>query len=109
MDAMLKMTGVALEKICDPDQYMFFDQGMRGGVSYINKRYMQTSKNKHILYLDINNLNGCAIRQYWPNSNFMWVKNIHKIEQKQMNIKNNSSTAYVLEVDLEYPKNVWYS
>ena len=28
----------------------------------------------------------------------------HKIEQKLMNIKNNSSTGHVLEVDLEYPQ-----
>ena len=28
-DAMLKMTGVTLEKISDPDKYMFFEQGMR--------------------------------------------------------------------------------
>ena len=33
-------------------------------------------------------------------------QNIHKIEQKLMNIKNNSSTGYVLDVDLEYPKNL---
>ena len=32
-DAMLKKTGVTLEKISDPDKYMFFEQGMRGGVS----------------------------------------------------------------------------
>ena len=32
------MTGVTLEKISDPE-YMFFEQGMRGRVSYINKRY----------------------------------------------------------------------
>ena len=44
------------------------------------------------------------MRQYLPTSNFKWVKNFHKIEQKLMNIKNNSSTGYVLEVDLEYPK-----
>ena len=37
-DAMSKMTGVTLEKISDPDKYMFFEQGMRGGVTYINKR-----------------------------------------------------------------------
>ena len=30
--------------------------------------------------------------------------NIHKIKQKIMNIKNISSTGYVLEVDLEYPQ-----
>ena len=61
---MLKMTRVELEKISDPDKYMLFEQIMRGGVSYINKRYRETSKNKHIFYLDVNNLYGCAMRQY---------------------------------------------
>ena len=42
---MLKMTVVTLEKISDPDKYMFFERGMTGGVSYINKRYSETSKN----------------------------------------------------------------
>ena len=84
--------------------YMFFEQGMRGEVSYINKRYSEASKNVNILYLDINNLYGCAMRQYFSMNNFKWVKNIHKIEQRLMNIKNNSSTGYVLEVDSEYPQ-----
>ena len=77
---------------------------MRGGVSYTNKRYSEAPKNVNILYLDMNNLYGCAMRQHLPISNFKWVKNFHKIEQKLMNIKNNSSTGYVLEVDLEYPQ-----
>ena len=58
----------------------------------------------NILYLDMNNLYGCAMRQYLPINNFKWVKNILKIEKKLMNIKNYSSTGYVLEVDLEYPQ-----
>ena len=99
---MLKMTGVTLEKISDPDKYMFFEQGMRGGVSYINKRYSEASKNVNILYLDMNNLYGCAMRQYLPINNFKWVKNIDKIEQKLMRIKNISSTGYVLDVDLDH-------
>ena len=41
---MLKMTGVTLEKISE--------QGMRGGVSYINKRYSESSENVNILYLE---------------------------------------------------------
>ena len=82
---------------------MFFEQGMRGGVNYINKRYSKASKNVNILYLGMNNLYGCAMRQYLPINYFKWVKNIDKIEQKLMRIKNNSSTGYELEVDLEYP------
>ena len=69
-DAVLKMTGVTLEKINDPYKYMFFEQGMRGGVSYFNKRYSKASKNKHILYLDMNNLYGHAMSQYLPYANF---------------------------------------
>ena len=46
---MLKMTKTELEKINDPDKYMFFEQGMTGGVTYINKRYSEASKNKNIL------------------------------------------------------------
>ena len=73
---MLKMTGVTLEKISDPDKYMFFEQGMRGGVSYINKRYSEASKNKNILYLDMNNLYGHVMSQYLPYADFKLVKNI---------------------------------
>ena len=52
----------------------------------------------------MNNLYGHAMSQYLPYSNFKWVKNIDKIEQKLMQIKKDSSTGYILEVDLEYPQ-----
>ena len=103
-DAMLKMTEVTLEKINDPDKYMFFEQGMRGGVSYINNRYSEAPKNKRILYLGMNNLYRHAMSQYLPYANFKWVKNMDKIEQKLMQIKKDISTGYIFEVDLEYPQ-----
>ena len=96
-DAMLKMTGATLEKISDPYKYMCFEQGMRGEVSYINRRYSEASKNVNTLYLDMNNLYGRAMRQYLSINNFKWVKNIDNITQKLMRIKNNSSTGYVIE------------
>ena len=46
--------------------------------------------------------------QYLPYASFKRVNNINEIEQKLMKIKNNSSTGYTLEVDLEYPKNLHY-
>ena len=98
------MTRGELEKLNDPDKYMSFEQGKRGGVSYINKRYSEASKNKHILYLDMNNLYEHAMSQYLPYANFKWVKNIDKIEQKLMQIKKDSSTEYILEVDSGYPQ-----
>ena len=94
---MLKMTKIELKKYSDPDKYMFFEQGMRGGVSYINKTYSEASEN-------VNNLYGCAMSKYLPYASFKWVNNVNEIEQKLMRIKSNSSTGYILEVDLECPK-----
>ena len=52
----------------------------------------------------MNNLYGHAMSQQLPYSNLKWIKDINKIEQKLIRLKNNSSTGYVLEVDLEYPQ-----
>ena len=44
--------------------------------------------------------------QNLPYANFEWINNVNEIKQKLIRIKSNSSTAYILEVDLEYPKNL---
>ena len=41
--AMLKMTGVKLEKISDIDKYLFIEKRLKGGISYIAKRYPITN------------------------------------------------------------------
>ena len=56
----------------------------------------------------MNNLYEHAISQYLPYANFKWVKNINEFEQKLVKIKSNTSTGYILQVDLEYPKNLHY-
>ena len=38
-DAMLTMTGIKLELISDVDKYLFVEKGIRGGISFIGKRY----------------------------------------------------------------------
>ena len=114
-DAMLKMTKIKLEKISDPDKYIFIEKGMRGGISYTNKRFSKANneyywdydneKTKtYITYLDMNNLYGYTASQYLPHANFKWVNNKNEIEEKLVKIKDNSSTRYMLEADLEYPK-----
>ena len=80
---MLNMTIVKLELISDPDMYIFFEKGMSGGVSYISNRYGKANnkylksygpkqESKHI-YLDTNNLYGCAISIFFPRSGFKWI------------------------------------
>ena len=71
-DAMLKMTGIELEKISDIDQYLFIEKGLRGGISYIVKRYAKaynkyiknydpTKRSIYIWHFDMNNLYDSAI------------------------------------------------
>ena len=110
-DAMLKMTDVKLEKISDIDKYLFIEKGLRGGISYIAKRYAKAN-NKYmndydpkkqstfISYLDMNNLYGWAMSEYLPYERFKWLKNID--EFNVMSINEKSPIGHFLEVDLEY-------
>ena len=86
-DAMLKMSGVILEKMSHSDMYLFIEKGLRGGISYIAKRYNEanskymknydpTKLSKYIEYLDKNNLYGWAMSGYLPYSGFKWLKNV---------------------------------
>ena len=79
--AMLKMTGVKLEKISDIGMYLFIEKGLRGGISYIAKRHSEASNkymknygptkpSKYISYLDMNNLNCQGMSQYLPYGGF---------------------------------------
>ena len=66
---MLKMTGIELELISDINKYLFAEKGMRGGISYIAKRYNKANNkylqfhddkkpSKFIMYLKKNSLYG---------------------------------------------------
>ena len=114
-DAMLKMTDIKLELMTDVDMFQFIEKGMRGGTSYIanrygkaNNKYMKTydkkAPSKYIMYLDANNSYGWAMSQYLPTGGFRWMttKQIDKIDLSKYN--ENSKKGLILEVDLEYPK-----
>ena len=45
------MKKIKLEMISDPDMYIFFEKGMRGGVSYFSNRHSK-SNNKHLKSCD---------------------------------------------------------
>ena len=79
--------------------------------SKANNEYCQNfDKEKpkiYIIYFEMNNLYGCAMSQYLPYNDFKWVKNIDTIGQKLIQIKKDSSTGYILEEDLEYPKSLY--
>ena len=111
-DAMLKMTGVKLEKISGIDKYLFIEKGLKGRISYIAKRYGKANNKymndydsekppKFITCLDVNNLYGWRLSDYLPYGGAKWFKNIDEFDV--MSISGKSSIRYFLEVDLEYP------
>ena len=76
-DAILKMTKIKLELMADPDMYILFEKGARGGVYCIsngcnkaNNKYLKSydpkQESKHFIYLDANNLYGYAMSKFLP-------------------------------------------
>ena len=100
----LKMAGIKLEKIHDIDIRLFIEKEMRGGISYISKRYAKADNNSTIMYWDANNLYGWAMIQFLPASDFKFLtkKEISKLCLNS--IDENSSIGYILKCDLEYCK-----
>ena len=82
---------------------LFLEKGMRCGVSYISRRYSKSDQNKKIMYWDGNNLYGWAMIQDLPYSGFKWLNN-KEINDFDFNISEKSPIGYILEVDLEYCK-----
>ena len=113
-DALLKKTGVELELLTDLDMHLFIERGMRGGITMAGKRYARANNplvegynpaepTNYITYLDANNLYGWAMSQNLPKSGFHWKRVMpteEEIKKKGADVKK----GWILEVDLEYPK-----
>ena len=116
-DACLKMTDIDLELLSDPDMLLMFEKGIRGGISTIsnrygkaNNKYMKKGFNrnklkKYLMYLDANNLYGCAMYMKLPTHGFKWLTSgeMEKLFNNQV-VQVWEKNPCILEVDLEYPE-----
>ena len=114
-DALLKMTRKELELFTDYDMHLFIEKGMRGGISTVGEKrhakannpymvgYDKTKKTSYIAYLDENNEYGCAMMQHLPTGDFRWLKRM-PTEKEIKSWGEKRRTGAILEVDLEYPK-----
>ena len=94
------------------------EKGIRDGICHAihrytkaNNKYMKNyDKNKEsscIQYLDANNLYGWAISRKLPVDGFKWKRNISKFSEDFIkNFDEDSDKGYILEVDVEYAKNL---
>ena len=118
-DACLKMTSVKLELLSDSNMLLMFEEGIRGGISIISNRYGEANNkymrkgfnknkpSKYLMYLDANNLYGCAMSEKLPTHGFKWLldREIGKLFNNQV-LQVWEKIPCILEVDLEYPENL---
>ena len=118
-DACLKMTNIDLELLSDNDMLLMFEKGIRGGISIISNRYGEANNkymrkgfnknkpSKYLIYLDANNLYGCAMSMKLPTHGFKWLTSgeMKKLYNNQI-VQVLEKTPCILEVDLEYPENL---
>ena len=116
-DACLKMTNINLELLSDPNMLLMFEKGIRGGISmisnrygeannkYIGKKFNKNKLSKYLMYLDANNLYGCAMSEKLPIHSFKWLSSgeMEKLFNNQV-VQIWEKTPCILEVDLEYPE-----
>ena len=113
--AFLSLTGVRLQQIHNKDMYEMIEKGLRGGMTqcahkkveannkYMNEQYDLSKPSSYISYLDANNLYGLAMSKNLPFDNFNWYFS-RMDEKKVLSYSDDDDKGYILEVDLEYQK-----
>ena len=100
---------------------MMVEEGIRDGIcqaifryAKANNKYMnnydKSIESSYLMYLDASNLYGWVISQKLPITGFKWAEDLSEFNESFIkNYDGNSDREYFLEVDVEYPKNVFNS
>ncbi|XP_059078523.1 uncharacterized protein LOC131876988 isoform X1 [Tigriopus californicus] len=120
---MMKLTGIHIDHIRDPDMFLLLAQNIRGGFSFIGQRLetdqtksktfvcndrkqMIPSKRNNILYIDANNLYGWAQCQSLLIGEYQFLS-CNEIDcLNVMDLGDHDDYGYIFEVDMEYPSSL---
>ena len=105
-----------LELLTDRDMLLMFEKGIRGGITQAVKRYAKAS-NKYmndlynpdevsifLQYVDINNEYGWSMISNLPAHGFKWKNGEDFTTEKIDELVKKKKRGYILEVYVEYPK-----
>ena len=108
-----------LELISDVDMLIMIQKGILGGITqavcryfqsnnkYMDTKYDKTKKSTYLQYYDANSLYAWAMTQKLPVDCFEWEKPSKFTSDFIKNYDEKSSTGYVFDVDIVYPKNLY--
>ena len=110
-------TEIKLELLTYVDMFLRVEKGIRVGICHAihryaeaNNKYMKNyNKDKELSYihcLDTNNLYGWGMPQKLPADEFKWKNTFEFNENFIKNYNEDSDKGHILEVDVEYPKNL---
>ena len=115
--AYLKKTDVTLELLTDSDMLLMVENGIKGGIchaihrcaksnnKYV-KNYDENEKSSFLEDLDASNLYGWGMSEQLPVNGLDWEEDLSKIDEDFIKIYDkDSDKGYILELDVEYPKN----
>ena len=100
---------------------LMIEAGIRGGMCQSTHRYAKANnkymknydksiESSYLMYLDPNNLYGCAMSKKLPVNGFKWESDLLRFNEDFIkNYNENSNVGYFLEADIEYPKQLWSS
>ena len=110
-----------LELLTDVDMLLMIEAGIRGGMCQSTHRYAKANnkymknydksiESSYLMYLDANNLYGWAMSKKLPVNGFKWENDLSRFNEDFIkNYNENSDVGYFLEIDIEYPKQLWSS
>ena len=117
--ACLKKTKVKLELLTDYQMLLMIEEGIRGGMCQSTHRYAKANnkymknydksiESSYLMYLDANNLYGWAMSKKLPVNGFKWENDLSRFNERFIkNYNENSDIGYFLEVDIDYPKELF--
>ena len=72
------------------------------------KKYNKNMPSSYLMYFDANNLYGWAMCKKLPTDGFKWIDNLSIFTEDFIkNYNENSDVGYFLEVDINYPKELF--
>ena len=114
-EAMLKITRANIELFTDIDMILMTEKGIRDGLTQVirkygvaNNKYLphcdKTKNSTYLQYLDGKNLYGYAMNKKLPLNGYKWADKSIFTDDFIKNYDDEGDKGYLLEVDVEYPK-----